>query len=105
MNLNEKLILKILPLGASNTKTFKELKSEHKLKMNIRTFRGFIEELRRKGYAIGAIRSNNGGYYLIESESEREKAIAQYRAQAHRELDIIYRLERADLMKSKLAKY
>ena len=99
MNLTskERFYLKILGIGATNAKTYAELKRRHNLIDSRRVFCSTIEGLRNKGIAIGAIRSNRGGYYLIESESERQYAMNQYRAQMIEEMNMLDRLKQADL--------
>ena len=99
MNLTnkEKFYLKILGIGSMNAKTYAELKRKHNLIDSRRVFCSTIEGLRNKGIAIGAIRSNVGGYYLIESESERQSAMNQYRAQMFEEMNMLDKLKNADL--------
>ena len=99
MNLTskERFYLKILGIGATNAKTYAELKRKHNLIDSRRVFCSTIEALRNKGIAIGAIRSNRGGYYLIESESERQYAMNQYRAQMIEEMNMLDKLKNADL--------
>lgn len=99
MNLTskERFYLKILGIGATNAKTYAELKRKHNLIDSRRVFCSTIEGLRNKGIAIGAIRSNRGGYYLIESEIERQYAMNQYRAQMIEEMNMLDRLKQADL--------
>lgn len=92
---DQKFIVSILGMGERNAKTYNELKSRHNLKMSRRVFCETIERLRHKGIAIGAIRSNIGGYYLIESESERAKAMKQYRSQILREKKVYDSLKSA----------
>ncbi|MBG9981728.1 hypothetical protein HZY86_01220 [Aerococcaceae bacterium DSM 111020] len=96
MNLTAKelYLLKIIPRGRNRAMTYRKLKEKYQLDMTRRTFCDMIRRLREKGIAIGADRDPRGGYYLIETEEEREEAFKEYKAQANKEITIAYQFKR-----------
>lgn len=91
----EAFLLGHLPVGAENAKTHSQLKSE--IGMDRRLLCKLIESLRSKKYPIGTIRSHTGGYFIIESEAERQATIAAYEAQIRRSQTVIRNLKMSKL--------
>ena len=92
----ERWALSILPIGAENARTSKELQRRHNIK-NRRKLCSTINSLRLKGFAIGSIRSASGGYFWCKSEEERDNFIKQYEAQIRDEMNVVYMMQTAKL--------
>lgn len=95
MNQIEKMVLDNLGRGNSNAKSSKWFKNN--LDINRRELCQAIENLRKQGYPVGAIRQKNGGYYLINDIEDRNKTAAVMRSQAYQMLRVARSIEKCNL--------
>lgn len=95
MNLIEKQVLDNLGRGKLNAR--KSSWFSNKLGINRRELCLAIENLRKQGYPVGAIRQKNGGYYLINDVEDRNKTAAVMRSQAYQMLRVARSIEKCNL--------
>ncbi|KRK48137.1 hypothetical protein FC96_GL001869 [Secundilactobacillus kimchicus JCM 15530] len=89
-------VLKCLHVGATSKVTMKELKL--RTQMSQRAIYDAIEVLRASGIPIMASRQgNNGGYFIAETENEKQAGIAQYKKQIATEQRNLKALQQAEL--------
>ncbi|MDK7716050.1 hypothetical protein [Aerococcus urinae] len=93
----ERRLLRVLPRGEQNARTWQELRPVIPQIGSRRGFCDLVKALRGKGYPIGANRGKPPGYYYCETEEEKQKVVAVYLAQAKSEYKIAKKLLHAEI--------
>lgn len=88
-------VLRCLKKGSDNRVTMRELKT--RTGMSVRAIYESIETIRLNGVPVMASRQgNNGGYFIAETELEKQAGISQYKRQIATEQRNLQALEQAN---------